>query len=332
LFDGFFPEFGTNHVALPSLYNHEITVHIFPFPWFSTTAPMQHPSLLFCPYLRMDDLVSFADWELGPLQSFEGRWADNHFKNQATTLLSKFVGPQDDRIDNPALLCKKGKQIDGQRPTDEEVRALRLSIAFATIDRNPRNQRENQHESWAIVTADNAELHIWPIDLEKGGITLTSGYLVKANSAGHNISDPKLVLRPPLDLHIPTASSSPDALMLRGVYLTVLKSVRSPGTDRTADSIRVAVEWFAKAWSNAPNVEWRERLVYLKTAFEAITGTSNSWKSARKLRKNFEALPHVSELDSKVLVWSPDEEPIHCRTWSDICGESGNILITDLQH
>ena len=38
---------------------------------------------------------------------------------------------------------------------------------------------------------------------------------------------------------------------------------------------------------------WPERLVYLKTAFEALTGTSTNWKSARKLRKTFEALPHT---------------------------------------
>ena len=113
------------------------------------------------------------------------------------------------------------------------------------------------------------------------------------NVAGYKISDPDLVLPTPRDLHIPTLAPSPDPLMLTGVYETVLRSLRSPGGNPTADRVRVAVEWWAKAWPNTQAVQWPERLVYLKTAFEALTGTSTNWKSARKLRKTFEALPHT---------------------------------------
>ena len=75
----------------------------------ATIAPMPHPYLLFCPYLPVSEPIAFADWELGPLQSFEDRWADPKFKDQATALLSKFVGPDHKPIANPALLCRKGK-------------------------------------------------------------------------------------------------------------------------------------------------------------------------------------------------------------------------------
>ena len=53
------------------------------------------------------------------------------------------------------------------------------------------------------MTADNAELYAWPIDLEQGRITLCAGYLVSMNIAGYKISDPELILRPSLDLHMP---------------------------------------------------------------------------------------------------------------------------------
>ena len=38
------------------------------------------------------------------------------------------------QIGNPALLCRKGKQLDGKQPSDEEMRALALSLAFSKLD------------------------------------------------------------------------------------------------------------------------------------------------------------------------------------------------------
>ena len=183
-----------------------------------------------------------------------------------------------------------------------------------------------------MVTADNAELYAWPIDLEQGLITLSAGELVTVNIAGYKISDPDLVLRPPLDLHMPTLAPSPDPLVLTGIYETVLRSLHSPDESSTANRVRVAAEWFAKAWSNTKAVQWPERLVYLKTAFEALTGTSTNWKSARKIREIFEALPHTTEKDSQALVWSPKEKPVHTRTWVDKNGHHQPTLITDLEH
>ena len=295
---------------------------------------MPHPYLLFCPYLplSLDEPVAFSDWELGPLESFKNRWDDSRFKDLATTFLTKFVvGSNNESINNPALLCKAGKQLDGQKPSDEEVRALELSLIFASVDRNPRKCPEVIPEAWAMVTADNAELYAWPIDLEQGRITLSTGYLVTVNVAGYNINDPELVLRPPLDLHMPMLAAYPDPLVLTGIYETVLNSLCSPGADPAADRVRVAVEWLAKAWPNTRAVQWPERLVYLKTAFEALTGTSTSWKSASKLRETFEALPHTTERDSAILVWSPEEKPVHTRTWSDKNGQPQSTLITDLE-
>ena len=225
------------------------------------------------------------------------------FKDQATTFLSKFVGPNGKPI-KPALLCREGKQLNGQRPSCNEFTALELSLVFAFIDKNPKDR----DEGWGAVTADNAELHLWPIDVEHGNITLSTGYLVKVNIGGYKISSPELVLRPPLDLHLPMGARSPDPLVLTGIYELVLSSLYTPGENCTADKVRVAVGWFAKAWSNTRTLHLPERLVFLKTAFEALTGTSINWASARKLRKLFEGLPDTTEKDSEILVWSPEGE------------------------
>ena len=52
----------------------------------------------------------------------------------------------------------------------------------------------------------------------------------------------------------------------------------------------------------------------MKTAFEALSGTSKSHCTARFLRQLFEAIPHTTPLDSKRLVWSPEERPVHTLT------------------
>lgn len=295
---------------------------------------MPNPYLLFCPYLPLgprDKPVEFADWELGPLQSFQNRWMDPRFKSQAETFLQKFVGPHDDKpIRAPALLCRKGQKLDGKGPSDEELRALELSIAFAFLDNNPRHDPENPQDGSAVVTSDNTELYLWPIDLERGHVTVTSGLLVSVKTAGYTIDSRKLLLRPPLDLHMPFLARSPDSLLMTGIYKTVVESLHSPGSSPTADRIRVAVEWLAKAWRNTATVLYPERIVFLKTAFEAITGTSSTPKSARKLREIFEAVPGTKKKHSEILVWSPEEKGIP-RKWTDKRGRSKIHVMTDLE-
>ena len=181
-----------------------------------------------------------------------------------------------------------------------------------------------------MVTTDNAELYVWPIDLEQGRVTTNTGYIVSMKSAGYKISGTKLVLRPPLDLHLPIRVPSPDPLVLTGIYKTALGSLRSPGNNSTADRVRIALEWFAKAWRNTATLHFPERLVFLKTAFEALTDTSSTRESGRRLRQLFKELPNTTARDSKILVWSPEEEPVS-RTWIDKWGQSKNELMTDLE-
>ena len=279
----------------------------------------------------MSDPVAFADWELGPLKSFENRWMDPRFKAQATAFLGKFVGADGKPIENPVLLCRKGKQLDGQQPSLNEVKALQLSLVFASVDRNPRFVPENMHGGWGMVTSENAELHVWPIDLEEGYVAKSTGLLVSVNTLGYKVDDPRLVMSPPLDLHMPIGIPAPDPLVLEGVFETTLKSFCSPGTDNTADKVRVAVEWLARAWHNTATVQYPERIVFLKTAFEAVTGTSSTHKSAKKLRKIFEKSPATAQ-DSEVLVWSPEEKAIRTHTWVDRSNRRRTRAVTDLEH
>jgi hypothetical protein len=42
---------------------------------------MAHPHLSFCPYLSINKIIAFADWEIGSLSAFEeARWVDQKFR------------------------------------------------------------------------------------------------------------------------------------------------------------------------------------------------------------------------------------------------------------
>jgi hypothetical protein len=140
---------------------------------------MAHPYLAFCPYLSVQKMIEFADWQLGPLESFEDRWADGKFKTQAKAFLAKFVDNAGKPIEHPSLFCRRGGKIDGQRPKGEEIEALEAAIAFAFLDENPRRTPETARHAWNVLTADNAEPFFWPIDVEAGYVTVTTGLMVR---------------------------------------------------------------------------------------------------------------------------------------------------------
>ena len=292
---------------------------------------MPHPHLAFLPYLRVQQVIEFSDWELGPLASFDGRWADGEFKAQSQAFLAKFVDGAGRAIEEPSLLCRRGGQIDGRLPAHEEIEALEAAIAFAFLDQNPRRTPETARHGWDVLTADNTESFFWPIDVEAGYVTVMTGLMVQNLSGGYQIGDSELFIRPPLDLHLPLGSQTADAKCLEAVYRTVLSSLQKPGANLTADRIKTAIGWFAKAWRNTATVHFPERAVFLKTAFEAMTGTSKSHVSAERLRQLFEAIPYTSLKDSQKLIWSPAEQPVHQWTFRQN-GKLQTVKITGLEH
>ena len=291
---------------------------------------MPHPYLAFCPYLAVNELLEFADWELGPLAAFETRWADQKFKKQAKAFLAKFVDGAGQPIEHPSLLCRRQGSIDGTLPSPQEIEAIETAIAFAFLDKNPRCTPSTQQQTWHAVTADNTELFFWPVDVAAGYVTVRTGIMVRTLRCGYQISDEHLTVRPPLDLPMSIGTCTADPMCLEAVYRTVRQSLQTPGADVTADRLRTAIGWFAKAWRNTATVQFPERVVFLKTAFEALSGTSKSYRTARFLRELFEAIPDSAPSSSELLVWSAAEKPIHKHTYKKN-GESHTDEITDLQ-
>lgn len=293
---------------------------------------MANPFLAFCPYLPVHETIEFAGWELGPLKAFDGRWSDQHFEARAKAFLEKFVDGAGAPVKNPSILCRHGRAIDGALPDPSEMDALENAIAFAFLDQNPRHGPKTEHRSWAVVTADNTEVYFWPIDVESGYVAVRTGIMVSTLGGGYQIGDRELVIRPPLDLHLPLGAQKADPMALDAVYRTVLSSAATPGANVTGDRIKVAIGWLAKAWRNTSTVHWSERIVFLKTAFEAITATDKSHISAQRLRDLFRAVPNTSATDADLLMWSPAETPSRTRNWVDRGGNARVDQLTDLEH
>jgi hypothetical protein len=81
---------------------------------------------------------------------------------------------------------------------------------------------------------------------------------------------------------------------------------------QTSDLTRrlcIAVEWHAVALANASAVTWQQRIIALKTGFEALLGTSNSREGAKMLRALFEstAKGHEHLFPTANVLWSPKE-------------------------
>jgi len=263
---------------------------------------MPHPVLAFCPYLPLNNVVEIATWRIGPVAAFEDRWADPAFKGRAEAFLTT-VGPREG-------------PIDGRLYTDEEIQALQAALDFGFLDANPRATDESRRNAWATVTADNTELFLWPIDVEQGYVTVTRGAMVTTHGGGFRIDDAELQIRSPVELHLPLGTSAADTERLEAIYNVCLGSLRTPGASKEADRLRTAVRWLAKAWRNTTSIGPEDRVVFLKTAFEALTGTSESWKSGSRLRKLFEGLKETSPDDAELLLWSPAEKATHQYTYT----------------
>lgn len=91
-------------------------------------------------------------------------------------------------------------------------------MAFAFLDENPCKTPRTRNHAWEVITADNAELFFWPVDVDAGYVTVASGLMVRTMGGGYQISDSELVIKPPLDLHMPLGPQSADAMCLDAVY------------------------------------------------------------------------------------------------------------------
>lgn len=288
----------------------------------------ERPVVVACPYLPLRKPVEFSGWWLGPLDDYGGLWLSAAFESRVRQFLGSFKVPGGGGIDKPSLLARLDGGVNGEPPSPAEHRALSLAVAYATVDSNPWWTPEAQ--SWSVATADNADLWVQPLTVNNGAIALTRGGRVRTMSGGHSLGDHDFLVPAPIELHLPFGVGL-DEVVLQAGYETLLRP--APEHAERAGRIAMAMRWVTKSWLNTESISESDRLVFLKTASEALTGeTRESAEGAKRLKGVFDgALQQEGEgLGVDDLLWGPGE-PLFVRTWSSK-GGTKRASLSALEH
>lgn len=270
--------------------------------------------LTFLPYLTMSGPVAFGGWWLGRVDDFEGNWASARFRDLSLGLLAAFQDADGKPVARPALLARAKDGATGDLPEHSTFQALQRAIHFGSLVRNPYWAPGNSNEGWSTSTSDNSDIVAWPIDITDGRVTKTRGAIVRIKDGGYTIGD-ELKIRAPLELHLPSPHSMDDEI-LSGTYEVLMNEAL--GDRSLAHRIGVSIDWLAHAWRNSRSITFENRIVMLKTAFDALSGTGETYRAAAWLEATFKGLEqdNVDDEDFEELLWSPSEKPRLVRTWS----------------
>lgn len=290
----------------------------------------KEPVLIFAPYLPLRQALIAGQWWIGPLQGFTGKWRDARFKELAEKFITSFQDARGQPIANPALITHKDRGADGLWPGADEFANLQLALDFAVLDANRPWTSESNSDGWFTSTSDNARLFAWPVDIQSGGITLHDGVMVEMMVGGVHIDD-HLAMRAPVELHVPNGVTvAPD---LVEALLAVFGGQCTASDATLAKRLATAVTWLGQAWRNTESIRWVERIVMLKTAFEALTDASDR-TAAKRLEQLFDDLrkDDLSDYVAGDLLWRPSESATLERTWRDSRGRERSEKVTPLSH
>lgn len=224
----------------------------------------EFPILTSLPYLPLQEPVQIGPWTVTPLDKFEGAWAEPAFETAARGFLGAFRTASGEPVRNPAIVVRDGV-VSAAPPTAAEASALGRAIGLAVVDSNPTWTEHTRHHGYRMATSDNAELWIQPLDTIGGHIALERGSRVRTTVGGYRVTDAGFTIPAPLELTLPLTADVDD------VTANALYSVL---TGDASESVRVgtAVDWLLKSWRNSTSISEDDRIVFLKTALEALTG------------------------------------------------------------
>jgi hypothetical protein len=288
------------------------------------------PYIVAVPYLPLKKTYQFGGWDLGPVASFPSPWKNAALEAPAKSFMEKFRDADGRPLKNPAIVVRADTGIDGAFPGESDVSALQLALWFGVLDANPPWTAES--DGWWVSTSDNADLWAQPIDVTDSRIAIGRGSLVTVTSGPWKLSDSQLEIRAPLELHIPL-----DARFVADSANAIYRvaSGEHDGIDSVlAHRISTAVRWLAKAWRNTTGLGPEDRIVMLRTAFEALTGTSDAAEAIAVIEGAFATLQVLgaNAESTEHLLWSPDDHAHRDFTFTKKAGKTKTLTLTDLGH
>lgn len=267
---------------------------------------MTYPYFSFFPALPLSKTLRLGEWCIGT-PGPDVPWRSARFKELATAYVESFVKQG---FKKGAWMWHHAGGFDGSMPTPEIWSAIHATICFVTIDAND-HVRGAADEADRFATTENAALYTQPIDEEKGFLARREGGLLKhVLRIGEKLGS--------VQVGLPDATMALSDLVIPSQRLaSALFEALSDLSVEDHRRINVALEWHRFALSNPKVVSWGQRLIALKTGFEALSGQSNTRRCGAFLRKLFEETtqPHQHLLPWAGLLWSPKERTDLARTW-----------------
>lgn len=266
-----------------------------------------YPYFSFFPALPLSKGIRLGDWCIGK-PSEQVQWRSQRFKELALAYVAAFINKG---FKDGALMWHYQRGFDGSMPEPQVWSAIRATMCFIMLDANDQ-VRTDPNAGHYMTTSENAELYTQPIDEKKEYITHRRGGLLReVMSIGAKIGAGVV---PPLPDAV-VAVSQPVAVS-QHLATALFEAILDPSKQDNR-RIGIALEWHRFALSNPIVVSWPQRLISLKTAFEALSGESKTHQCARFLRQLFESTtrPHVDRLPWPGILWSPRESTNLHRTW-----------------
>lgn len=273
----------------------------------TTSEPARLPLLIFAPYLPLTAPVEAGPWWVGPLSAYEGPWLSERFQDVARRLIASHVAARDQPIQNATIVASRASGVDGRRPEVREMDGLQLALHFTVLHANPPwSEDTRSYVGWTTATSDNSALHYWPVDVDEERVTLASGVMVRSTVGGYTLKD-GVTIPSPEELHLPhRVTLDPEVL---AATRSIFVGEHDSSDARLAARLAITVRWLAQAWRNTESIDVRQRIIMLKTGFEALTGESESWRAAQVLDELFRQIPLDAGHDrfAEHMVWKPSE-------------------------
>lgn len=268
--------------------------------------------VLIFPYLPLHERAMVGGWELLPPGSDTARFTSPDVQTLAEGLLSLYH--DDRRPPMGALVAPPGGRI-GNSIARNAMDHLRRSVLVGLLEGNPTppallhpDEDPDLNGGWRSVTSDNATLWGHPID-DSGYTAVEYGSMLTVLSGGHNVLRPdETKIHPPVEV--------PHASMYRGfddAYASATFEVLDAGNE-TARRVGRAIDWLDLAWRNTPSITPEVRVVLLRTGFEVLFGSDDSYEVRDAL---------------SVLVDDADA-PRTVRTWRTLAGREQSAELTDV--
>jgi hypothetical protein len=254
----------------------------------------------FFPGLPLARNLELGEWVVGTPED-NTPWASRRFRDLSESLVRSFEKVE---FKGGAMLWHRDRGFDGSNPPDDVRRAIEAAVAFAVLDANDRlrlTEPDDGNKRWAMATTENTDLFVQPIH-EDGGITHRRGGALKSTLVGGlkigGLPPPLADAVQSIERPLPVSNK-----LAAAVFEAILSDTHEGRT------IATAAEWHRFAMSNPSAITTKQRIVAIKTAFEALLGTSDSRLAAHRLRVLFETATrgHHDLLPWTGLLWSAHE-------------------------